>query len=440
MSNWTEGLLFRLQSGAWSRPMRQLALPGPVAVIDVETTGLFPRRHDRIIEVAAIVIGEDGTIRDEFESLVNPGRDIGRTDIHQITAEDLIDAPPFEAIAPLLIQTLRGTVAFAAHNVRFDYDFLSAEYTRIGVSLPRLTPVCTMQLAGGGSLLECCEAFGIDPPQPAHNALADARAAAKLLLRLLRDVPDCAVSFSVARAAEWPSLPLNGARPVTRSAARARQKQTPTYLQRLLSLKSRTPEQQASGAALAYRALLDQVLEDRRIDDVEASALLETAAAWGLSGEQVARVHADYVDHLACAALSDGEVCASEYADLMLVARLLGQDQLTLEKALRDAAEKLSGLSIARATAGALRSKLAGKTVCFTGELQCLINDARVTREQAEQLATSAGLKVLPSVTKKLDLLVVADPQSGKAKKARAYGIRILHEPVFWREAGIRVD
>jgi DNA polymerase-3 subunit epsilon len=45
-------------------------------------------------------------------------------------------------------------------------------------------------------------------------------------------------------------------------------------------------------------------------------------------------------------------------------------------------------------------------------------------------------------VTKKLDLLVVADPdtQSGKAQKARKYGIRIMHEPVFWKAIGVEVE
>jgi DNA polymerase-3 subunit epsilon len=60
----------------------------------------------------------------------------------------------------------------------------------------------------------------------------------------------------------------------------------------------------------------------------------------------------------------------------------------------------------------------------------------------AEQLAEDKGFRVLSSVTKKLDLLVVADPktQSTKAKKARQYGIRIVHEPVFWRSLGVQVD
>jgi DNA polymerase-3 subunit epsilon len=51
-------------------------------------------------------------------------------------------------------------------------------------------------------------------------------------------------------------------------------------------------------------------------------------------------------------------------------------------------------------------------------------------------------LSVVDSVTKRLDLLVVADPktQSGKAAKARRYGIRVMHEPVFWKALGLEVD
>jgi DNA polymerase III epsilon subunit-like protein len=40
--------------------MPSTQLPGPIAIIDVETTGLFPLRHDRVVEVAAIVIEDDG--------------------------------------------------------------------------------------------------------------------------------------------------------------------------------------------------------------------------------------------------------------------------------------------------------------------------------------------------------------------------------------------
>jgi DNA polymerase-3 subunit epsilon len=65
-----------------------------------------------------------------------------------------------------------------------------------------------------------------------------------------------------------------------------------------------------------------------------------------------------------------------------------------------------------------------------------------MSRELATSLAERHGLTVVDSVTKKLDILVVADPhtQSGKAKKARQYGLRIVHEPEFWRMLGIATE
>ena len=64
-----------------------------IAVVDVETTGLSPRRHDRILEIGIVVIAATGEVEFEYETLVNPRRDVGPTSIHQITAEQLVDAP-----------------------------------------------------------------------------------------------------------------------------------------------------------------------------------------------------------------------------------------------------------------------------------------------------------------------------------------------------------
>jgi len=85
---------------------------------------------------------------------------------------------------------------------------------------------------------------------------------------------------------------------------------------------------------------------------------------------------------------------------------------------------------------------LAGKRVCFTGESVCSYQGQPITRELAAELAANAGLEIADSVTKTLDVLVVADPhtQSGKARKAKQYGTRIIHEPVFWQMLGINVD
>jgi len=77
-------------------------LPALIAVIDVETTGLFPFRHDRVVEVAAVIIHADGRVEREFVSLVNPARDIGPSSIHGLTSEDILHAPQFGEIAALL--------------------------------------------------------------------------------------------------------------------------------------------------------------------------------------------------------------------------------------------------------------------------------------------------------------------------------------------------
>ena len=85
---------------------------------------------------------------------------------------------------------------------------------------------------------------------------------------------------------------------------------------------------------------------------------------------------------------------------------------------------------------------LAGKRVCFTGESICSQGGAAITRERAAALAETTGMEISDSVTKKLDILVVADPhtQSGKARKARQYGKRIIHEPLFWHMLGVAID
>jgi DNA polymerase-3 subunit epsilon len=115
--------------------------------------------------------------------------------------------------------------------------------------------------------------------------------------------------------------------------------------------------------------------------------------------------------------------------------RLLGFDEQTLERVLSEARRNPS-------EAVPAGCDLKGKSVCFTGELLGCIGGSPISREQAEDLAAQAGLIVAERVTKKLNILVVADPltMSGKAQKARQYGTRIMAEIAFWNAIGIAVD
>jgi DNA polymerase III subunit epsilon len=193
---------------------------------------------------------------------------------------------------------------------------------------------------------------------------------------------------------------------------------------------------------MAYSALLDRVLEDRRVDEFEGNALVETAVKWGLSKDQIRQTHSDYLNRLAIAAVADGIVTDVERWELKLVSRLLGQERDDLDQTLRDAAKKVLEGSVASVPVQASDASMSGKSVCFTGELRCRHRGQLISRELAEVLAQAAGLTAATSVTKKLDLLVVADSdtQSGKAQKARKYGIRIMHEPVFWNAIGLEVE
>ena len=144
----------------FSHPSSPVPVQG-FAAIDMETTGLSPR-VDRVVEIAVIQLDRELSPCGEFATLINPGRDIGATHVHRITARDVVGAPRFEHVAPMLLDVLRGRVV-VAHNVQFDVRFLHAEFARMGIGLPELPVMCTMQLAPrylrglpARSLAACC--------------------------------------------------------------------------------------------------------------------------------------------------------------------------------------------------------------------------------------------------------------------------------------------
>ncbi|NLE43219.1 MAG: 3'-5' exonuclease [Chloroflexi bacterium] len=118
------------------------------AVVDIETTGILPELHHKIVEVAVVLADDRGQPVREWETLINPVRDVGATEIHGITAADVYSAPTFDQVAPELASLLRGKV-IVAHNLSFDAHFLSVEFARAGyaVGFGRTTGLCTMRLA-----------------------------------------------------------------------------------------------------------------------------------------------------------------------------------------------------------------------------------------------------------------------------------------------------
>ncbi len=161
------------------------------AVVDVETTGGSPDRGHRITEVALVEV-RGGEIRGSYRSLVNPGRPIPPriVALTGISDEMVAGAPPFEEIAPDLVERLDGRV-FVAHNAGFDWRFLDRQLGDAVGWTPGGPRLCTMRMARrlvGGlrrrNLDHLARHFGI-PIEGRHRAYGDALATARVFLRLL---------------------------------------------------------------------------------------------------------------------------------------------------------------------------------------------------------------------------------------------------------------
>lgn len=167
-------------------------------VVDVETTG-GRAGHHRVTEIGAVKV-RDGKVIDEWQTLLNPERSIPPfiTRLTGISQDMVKDAPLFTDVADSFANFMESAI-FVAHNVNFDYGFMSFEFKQTGRSFkhPKLCTVSTMRKHYPGyrsySLKNLCAEFGIDLNSH-HRALCDAKAAAELLM-LVNDKRMCAQEF-----------------------------------------------------------------------------------------------------------------------------------------------------------------------------------------------------------------------------------------------------
>jgi DNA polymerase-3 subunit epsilon len=115
-------------------------------VLDIETTGLSPRRGHRIIEIGAIAI-EEGHPAEEFCRLVKVDRKIPLQvqRIHGISDEMLENERKAEEVLPRLHDFL-GDGVIVAHNVRFDVEFLRHEFRLVSLHLKNRS-ICTLEMS-----------------------------------------------------------------------------------------------------------------------------------------------------------------------------------------------------------------------------------------------------------------------------------------------------
>ena len=87
-------------------------------------------RHDRIVEIAALTLDpKTWEPVDEYDTLINPERDLGPVGLHGITASMVESAPVFSEVAAALAGRIHHAI-LVAHNLSFDSRMLAYEFAR----------------------------------------------------------------------------------------------------------------------------------------------------------------------------------------------------------------------------------------------------------------------------------------------------------------------
>ena len=167
------------------------------AIVDTETTGLFPA-NDRVLQLGVVIVRGDGTIERQFATHIKrlvfkPGR-LGAHHVHGITRSDLLRGTPLETALQELQDMLQGAV-FTAHNAAFDLGFLRAEANRANFALNIPSHICTLRMSRAldpkstrsHKLSEIAKRYNIVNDRQ-HDALADALITAAVLPRLFDEL------------------------------------------------------------------------------------------------------------------------------------------------------------------------------------------------------------------------------------------------------------
>jgi DNA polymerase-3 subunit epsilon len=390
------------------------------AVIDLETTGFSAGKSDRVVEIGIVLLDPQGDREGIFETLVNPGRDVGPTHVHGISARDVFDAPSFEVIAPRLVQILRDR-ALVFHNAQFDKSFLFSELERAGLlvwdaSVPVL---CTMTLASdflpgnGRSLEACCQAYDIINPS-AHSALADAEATAELLRAYMQQEPDSGIwdeALDAVDATAWPEAVFTEVVTKSRNSPRSIEA---SFVRDVIS---RMSEIEGLPHEIELLGLFDEVLSDGEISDDEVTVIQDFAQRNRISGARFDELRGLYFWGFAQLAWDDGVINQAEIVGIRYVGRMMGKSPEEIDSALR---KKPAGWAETHVNLSGFHLE--------SGDLVVLTGDMPKPRTYYEEILAARGIISWPSVTKKVKVVLAADvlTQSGKAKRARVIGIPIL--------------
>ena len=383
------------------------------AVLDLETTGLEPQRGARICEVGIVRMRGDGLVLDEYSTMVNPEVPITNDEYHGITDADARYAPTFDQIAGDVLAYLSGAIV-VSHNLDYEEEFLSAEFTRLGVRLRRIPGLCTLvetrtHLDYYGYRLETlANLITGEWPAAAHSALGDARATAAILAKLLTEAPQRLYWAGFKPKPIAITLPRTGF--IAPRAASLR-KGTDGWLATLtarLPAMAHPPAPRPEGVR-DYRALLAHALSDGRIVGEEARQLAVLAARAGLTQTTARQVHEEFLAEARARAEADGTVTARELRELQRAAKELAATHL------------ISDLeAAAAATRARTNGPLKGWRILPVGESPHL--------SEVVDYAVEHGAKIAVNLTKTVRLVIAdgAAADDPRIAKAHAAGVDVL--------------
>lgn len=152
--------------------------------LDTETTGLEQEKGHRIIEIAMLTYDLDTKkCVDTWIQRIDPQRPIDpdAQAVHGIAYTDLVGCPTWDDLAPEIARRMGSADLLIAHNMGFDGPFIAAELVRVGIKVPDVHALCTMENARWATpdgkfprLGELCFALGVDyDTSKAHSAQYD---------------------------------------------------------------------------------------------------------------------------------------------------------------------------------------------------------------------------------------------------------------------------
>lgn len=177
----------------------RIAQPGDLVIVDVETSGLDPRRHE-ILEYGALRLDPVSlSVRSSFELKAWPQFpervDPRAAEVNGYTKAAWQDSVSQKSAARQFAAFAEGSRVLG-WNVTFDWNFLDATFDRYGLKpvldYHRFDIMSLYWFSRGGvqqglSLKSACTALGIDPEPDVHSALEGASRAYAVLLKLAWD-------------------------------------------------------------------------------------------------------------------------------------------------------------------------------------------------------------------------------------------------------------